>query len=218
MKYSLYPLLLISFFIQAQDSNVFADEILAIQKKYDTLWDSSKETIVFTGSSSIRMWHNLQDNFPQHQIINSGFGGSKASDLLQNTKALILQFQPSTVFIYEGDNDIAGGEKSKKIIANIAAIISKIKKQNPNAKINLIAAKPSLARWHLRRKYKRLNKKLKKLSKPDKLISYVDVWKPMLNGKKLKQDIFIADGLHMNAEGYAIWYEIIKPYLIESNN
>ena len=66
----------------AQTENVFTNEVKDITVKYDSIWDSSKETIVFTGSSSVRLWRKLEQEFPNHQIVNSGFGGSQASDLL----------------------------------------------------------------------------------------------------------------------------------------
>lgn len=213
MKYFILSFFLFTFFVQAQDSSQFIDEVIAIQKKYDSLWDASKETIVFTGSSSVRIWHDLQERFPNHQIINSGFGGSQASDLLQHCQALILDYKPKKVFIYEGDNDIAAGKNSKEIIKDIQAIISKIRTQNSATKVVLIAAKPSIARWGLKRDYKKLNRKFKSLSRKDADLLYVDVWKPMLEKRKIKEDIFIEDGLHMNAKGYEIWYETIRPFL-----
>ncbi|MFS4494610.1 GDSL-type esterase/lipase family protein [Maribacter sp. 2308TA10-17] len=213
MKYFLYILVALPIFLSGQEMPPFFEEVEAIEKKYDSLWDKSKETIVFTGSSSIRIWNDLEEMFPEHQIVNSGFGGSQASDLLNYCNKLILKYKPKKVFIYEGDNDISVGKKSKEIIKDILAIISEVRTQNSATKIVLISAKPSIARWNLKRNYKKLNRKFKKLSRKDADLLYVDVWKPMLEKGKLKQDIFIEDGLHMNAKGYAIWYSTIKPYL-----
>jgi len=197
----------------SQNPNRFKEEVSAIQKKYDTLWDASKETIVFTGSSSVRIWRNLESVFPGHQIVNSGFGGSQASDLLAFSEELILSFNPNKVFIYEGDNDIWASKKPKEIIHTIQEIIKKIRTQNNTVQIVLIAAKPSISRWHLKRNYKRLNRKFKKLSKKDNRIKFADVWKPMLQNRRVMQDIFIEDGLHMNAKGYNIWRAVIKPFI-----
>lgn len=215
MRYKLFFILMVCSipFSQAQEIAPFADEVEAIQKKYDTLWDASKKTIVFTGSSSIRIWHDLQARFPDHQIVNSGFGGSQASDLIGYCDELILRFKPRKVFIYEGDNDISAGKKTKEIIRDISTIISKIRAQDATTEIVLIAAKPSLARWNFKRDYRRLNRKFRKLSRRDVQMDYADVWKPMLDHKKVKEDLFIEDGLHMNAKGYDIWFEVLKPYV-----
>lgn len=210
---SLLFLLCVTLHGFAQDPSRFADQVSEIQNKYATLLDSTKETLVFTGSSSVRMWKSLESMFPDHQIVNSGFGGSQASDLLAYCDALITDFKPVKVFIYEGDNDISAKKKSKEIIKTFEQIIDQVKKSDPSAQIVLISPKPSISRWNLRRKYKRLNRKLKRLAKKDDGLEFADVWTPMLDGKKVKQDIFIADGLHMNAKGYALWYDAIKPFV-----
>lgn len=197
----------------AQDPSRFANQVSEIQQKYDTLLDTSKETIVFTGSSSVRMWKSLDSMFPEHQIVNSGFGGSQASDLLVYSEELITDFNPKKVFIYEGDNDVNAKKKSREIIKTFEDIIAKVKAQDDQTEIVIIAAKPSISRWKLKRKYKRLNRKLERLAKKNDLLEFADVWTPMLDGRTVKQDIFIEDGLHMNAKGYALWYDVIKPYM-----
>jgi lysophospholipase L1-like esterase len=199
--------------IQSQDPGRFVNEVDIIQKKYDTLWDATKETIVFTGSSSIRTWHDLDELFADHQIINTGFGASQATDLLAYANELILTFNPYQVFIYEGDNDIAANKRPKEIVKTTLAIIKRIREKSRDTQIILIAAKPSIVRWSQKRKYKNLNRKFKRLCKKDNLLQFADVWKPMLQGRKLNQDIFEDDGLHMNAKGYEIWYTVIKPFI-----
>lgn len=210
MKRILYIFILVGFLSNAQQTNGFTDEVTALSKKYDTLWDSTKESIVFTGSSSIRMWKTLKELFPDKQIINTGFGGSQATDLLFHLEPLVLRYKPKKVFIYEGDNDISAKKKPKEVIATTLEIIENIHALNSATAIVLIGAKPSISRWKLRGRYKKLNRKLERLSKDNSLITYVDVWFPMLNRNKLKQDLFIADGLHMNEKGYNIWYETLK--------
>ena len=199
--------------IQSQNPERLQTEVENIQKKYDTLWNSSKETVVFTGSSSIRTWNNLEKLFPNHQIINTGFGASQATDLLAYTDELILMFNPYKVFIYEGDNDISVNKRPKEIVNTTLEIIKRIRDKNSDTQIILIAAKPSIIRWSLKRKYKNLNRKFKRLCKKDNLLQFADVWKPMLQGRKLKKDIFEEDGLHMNSKGYEIWYTVIKSFI-----
>ncbi|WP_394749826.1 GDSL-type esterase/lipase family protein [Spongiimicrobium salis] len=212
MKYAVFLFLFFTTCIYAQG---FKDEVLAIQKKYDTILDRSKETIVFTGSSSVRLWRSLESDFPNHQIVNSGFGGSQAYDLLQYTQELILQYHPKKVFIYEGDNDVFSRKKTKEIIATTQEIIKKIKAQDQNTEIVLISAKPSLARWKLRRRYRRLNRAFKALSETDEHITFANVWNVMLKGKgrRVRKDIFVSDGLHMNPKGYALWYDVIRQFM-----
>ena len=193
-----------------QEENMFTQEINSITAKYDSIWDASKETIVFTGSSSVRLWRKLQEEFPDHQIINSGFGGSQASDLLYFVDELILSYNPKKVFIYEGDNDLWAKKRPSDVLDTTVDIIRRIKAKNASTQVILISAKPSISRWKIRGKYKRLNRKMERFTQDDPNLFYVDVWKPMLNKRKLKTDIFIEDGLHMNQKGYDIWYAAMK--------
>ena len=199
-----------SYLCSAQLENSYLNEVNAITAKYDTIWDTNRETIVFTGSSSVRLWKNLEQSFPNHQIINSGFGGSQSTDLLYFLNDLVLAYNPKKVFIYEGDNDLWAKKRPNQVLDTTQEIIRRIKAHNPSTQIILIAAKPSISRWKIRGKYIRLNRKFKHLAKKDILLDYVDVWHPMLNNKKLIPDIFIEDGLHMNQKGYDIWYKAMK--------
>ncbi len=219
MKRSFFVALFLCYSItNAQDPIRFQGEVNAISTRYDSLWDSTKETIVFTGSSSIRIWENLPDIFPGYQIVNSGFGGSQASDLLAYTDELILQYNPSRVFIYEGDNDIFSGKSPRHVIRDTREIIKRIKQRNVETGIVLIAAKPSIVRWHLKGKYKKLNRKFRRLSRKDEAVEFANIWDTMLAGRKVRPDLFIADGLHMNSRGYELWYPIIKQYVEHSKS
>ena len=214
MKHNLWAILFISTItLSAQNTIPFGQEVKEIVKRNDSLWNPSMETVVFAGSSSIRFWKDLQNRFPDKQVLNSGFGGSQASDLLLHLEDLVLRYQPIKVFIYEGDNDIFAKKRPKAILGTTQEIVNKLIQDNAGREIILISAKPSLSRWNLRRRYKRLNKKMAKYARENSNISFVDVWTPMLNKRKVKEDLFVEDGLHMNEKGYDIWYNTIKEFM-----
>ena len=212
MKYYLF-LVLCLLILPVQSQIFFQSEVNKIQERYKNEINNNTNYIVFTGSSSIRMWKDLPVLFENSKIINTGFGGSKASDLLYYIKELVLDFNPSKVIIYEGDNDISSGHKINFIMKNIKQIIKQIKEINKNAQIILISAKPSIMRWDLRKKYIQLNKKYKNLALKNKNIHFADTWSQMVDSGKLKTDIFIEDGLHLNKKGYKIWERVLRPIL-----
>ncbi len=199
--------------VQLVAQNDFQKEVDSITLRNDTLWNNTKATIVFTGSSSIRFWNDLQERFPNHHILNSGFGGSQTADLLYHLDKLVLKYGPQKVFIYEGDNDIFAKKRIRNIIGTMNEVIQQIKKKSPQTEIVLVSAKPSISRWNLRGKYKRLNKRFSKIALADKTIQFANVWDIMLDGRKVRTDIFIEDGLHMNITGYDLWYQKIKEFL-----
>ncbi|HEA21153.1 hypothetical protein LCGC14_1076340 [marine sediment metagenome] len=214
MKYYIFTILFMMISVgNAQGPLQFEGQVEAIQQKYDAVFYTSQKTMVFTGSSSIRVWQDVQERFPDHRVVNTGFGGSQASDLLYYIYDLIFRYHPKKVFIYEGDNDIAKGKKPKEVCTDLQQIIGGIHRNDSATKVVIIAVKPSIARWGLRRNYKRLNRKMERLAKSNPLVEYANVWDPMLNGSNVKQDIFLEDGLHMNNQGYEIWYDVLKPFV-----
>lgn len=202
-----------TLFSNAQDPNRFKNDVDELaNKEYN--FSNDKKLVVFAGSSSIRMWKDVQSYFPGYNVINNGFGGSQFSDLLYFYNELILQQKPEILFIYEGDNDINDKKKPGKVLKEAKQLTEKIKKGLPETRIIYISPKPSIARVQLKNEYIKFNKKLKKYCKKQGDIGFADVWYPMLdkNGN-LYKDVFIEDGLHMNKKGYDIWGKVIGGFL-----
>lgn len=173
-----------------------------------------KNLILFTGSSSVRMWKTLSVDFPKFNVLNHGFGGSTMVDLLYYLDTLVTPFQPKQVFIYEGDNDIAAGVSPDDILVDAIRLTRAIKDKLPKTEVLFISPKPSLLRWNLKPQYDLYNGKLKSWCDTQKGVRFIDVWNPMLNSEgNVRNDLFIEDGLHMNGTGYAIWTKVIGPYL-----
>jgi lysophospholipase L1-like esterase len=197
----------------AQDPNRFKEQVNELtNKEYD--FSNDKKSVVFAGSSSIRMWKDVQTYFPDYNVINNGFGGSQFSDLLHFYNELILQPKPEILFIYEGDNDISDKKKPRKIMKEAKQLTEKIKKDLPETRIIFISPKPSIARVQLKNEYIKFNKKLKKYCQKQGDVGFADVWYPMLDSNRnVYKDVFLDDGLHMNKKGYDIWGNVIGKFL-----
>ncbi len=215
MYLKLYCYLFVSIFtisLSAQDPLRFQKEIEAF-KIADQNVDYN-DVVLFTGSSSVRFWKTLEADYPSHNVINRGFGGSQFSDLIYFSDQLILQYKPQNIFIYEGDNDLFAGKSIETILDDAAQLVYKIRRTLPNAEIHFIAPKPSVARWNLKDEYLALNEQFYEWCGNDLKLHFVDVWTPMCqdDGEVMK-DLFIIDKLHMNAKGYAIWKDVVQPYV-----
>lgn len=207
-----FVLLLVSILAKSQDPTRFQSEIDKLTTTKHLLTDSN-DVLLFTGSSSIRMWKTLQNYFGDYYTINNGFGGSHMSDLLYYSNELIHSYESEIIFLYEGDNDIAARKGKKEILKSTKKLLKEIKKKHPESSIVLIAAKPSPSRWQFKEEYEELNSSFAKLAKK-KRVYYADVWTPMLDNKgTVLKDIFIEDQLHMNKAGYDIWGKVINDLL-----
>jgi lysophospholipase L1-like esterase len=174
---------------------------------------------LFVGSSSITKWTDIADYFGNAYVINRGFGGSRFKDLIYFSDRVITPYRPSKIFIYEGDNDIAGGMTAKDVMKEARLLREKIEKTLPGTPVVFISVKPSVSRWHLRKEYSKFNKSLKKFAKRTPRTEYADVWSAMLDENGIvRNDIFLKDNLHMKPEGYKIWQKVLEPYLLPKKN
>ena len=197
--------------VQAQDPLRFEKEVKALTAADESV--NREELILFTGSSSIRLWPNLAQSFPKHNVLNRGFGGSEMQDLYYYRQALILKYKPKQIFIYEGDNDLNAGKTPDQILATADSLLVAIRKELPEAKIIFIAAKPSEARWHLKDKYQAFNSELEQWTKSHKGVYFADVWTPMVNDNGMLPGLLMSDNLHMTEKGYTIWTAVLSRFL-----
>ena len=214
LRFSIFIcLLMTAFSLSAQDPSRFNEQVEKLaQAEYN--FSPEKKLALFTGSSSIRMWNDIQVYFPEYNVVNNGFRGSHFSDLIYFYNKLIIPLKPDILFIYEGDNDIASQKKPRMITKEAKFLLEKIRRDLPHTSVVLISPKPSIARWNLRKEYETLNKKLKRLAKKTDKVEFADVWNAMLdeNGNVF-QDVFLEDNLHMNKKGYDIWAKVLSGFL-----
>ena len=210
MKLKSFILILLiigSVHLKGQDPCRFEQEITSFN---EMPIPSDGEPVVFTGSSSVRLWEGLDKDCSGVPVINTGFGGSHMSDLLYFLDQTVLRFRPAVVYIYEGDNDISAEKSPEDIMATTKQVVDKLLNLNPEIYIHFIAAKPSPSRWKFKTAYEAFNGLLKTYAQGHPQLFYIDVWNEMLDpqGRPIA-DIFIEDSLHMNRKGYLIWKEII---------
>lgn len=171
--------------------------------------------VLFTGSSSVRFWESLADDFPDYRVLNRGFGGSEFSDLIHYADRVIYPYQPSVIFIYEGDNDINAGDTPQEVLEQARELRGMIATAlGDSTPVVFISPKPSVARWQLKEQYEAANALLEDYAGDTPHTYFADVWTPSLQANgEVRDDIFIEDDLHMNAKGYAIWRGVIGEWL-----
>lgn len=176
-----------------------------------------KGAILFVGSSSIRMWKTLAQDFPNHPVINRGFGGSHLADSVAFADRIVIPYRPKLVLLYAGDNDIAAGKTTEQVFDDFVSFFKKVRSALPDVQIAYISIKPSIARWQFVHKIRETNRMIEVYSqtlKNPKLIKFIDVFTPMLGPDgRPRKELFVSDGLHLNAAGYELWASITRPFL-----
>jgi lysophospholipase L1-like esterase len=173
--------------------------------------------IVFVGSSTIRRWPHLAQDFGQASvpvILDRGFGGSTMAECSVLVPALVWRYRPKHVVVYAGDNDIAQGVPPLQVLDSFARFATAVRAELPETRITFVSVKPSPSRekWlpQIRETNNIVAAYLKTLANAD----YVDVFTPMLGPDgRPRPELFGADRLHMNDAGYALWQSLIGPRL-----
>lgn len=170
--------------------------------------------VVFTGSSSIRFW-KLEESFgDEFSYINRGFGGSILHDSLAHFPRLILPYSPKVVVLYAGDNDLNMELSPDQVVEDYQAFCQRLRQELPEVKLIYIAIKPSLARWNLYPKIIETNQRIQTLCEQQDWQSFADIAPATLTADgQPDPDLFVQDGLHINADGYQRWTQVIKPLI-----
>lgn len=171
--------------------------------------------VLFVGSSTIRLWRSLAQDFgAQPVVINRGFGGSTMADCAELARELVLPLRPRQVLVYAGDNDLAEGRTPQQVLDSFARFVTTLRAELPALRIDYIAVKPSPAREALLPLMRETNALVAAYLKTLPNGAYIDVFTPMLapDGRP-RAELFAADRLHLNDAGYRLWQSVIAGYL-----
>ncbi|MBX3433044.1 MAG: hypothetical protein KF847_06970 [Pirellulales bacterium] len=199
----------------AKRAKTWEKEIAAIENRHAKT-PVPERAIIFTGSSSVRLW-DVAKGFPDLPVVNHGFGGSQICDATHFAERLVLKHKPSVIVFYSGDNDAAGGLSAEQIHRDFQEFVATVRAELPTTPIIVISAKPSVARWKLADKMRAANQRIAADCRRDETLEFVDVWPAMLGDDgRPRPEIFREDGLHLNDAGYAAWVEVLTPVLAKA--
>jgi lysophospholipase L1-like esterase len=199
------------------ETNRFDADIAAFEVR-DRTNPPPKDATLFIGSSSIRMWKTLAQDFPEHKVINRGFGGSEISDSVHFADRIVIPYRPKRIVMYAGGNDINAGKSPERVAADFKAFVKKVRAKLPDTPIAYISIAPNPARWSQVDRVRRANELIREFTATDSKLTFIDVFPHMLGGDgQPRPEIFLDDRLHMNEKGYAIWKRIVGPELGKTN-
>ena len=179
--------------------------------KDDSIHPQRKVDIVFSGSSSIRKWETLQQDMHDLKVLNRGFGGSTVPEAVYYADVLFFKHHPEKIVFYSGDNDIALLRlDAGKVFESFKYFYEVVHANLPETEIYFISLKPSPGRMKFWDKMKTVNDSLQAFADTCNFAYYIDGSSCLLdkNGQ-IKAELFQKDGVHLNAEGYKLWADII---------
>lgn len=197
----------------APDPARFAKEIEKMAAA-DAAQPPPSNAVLFVGSSSIRMWKNLAADMKGHVALNRGFGGAQVPDVLHYFDVVVKPPAPRAIVFYCGENDIASSRSPGQVRDDFVEFVRRARAVSPGVPIACLSMKPSPKRWALWDKISAGNRLVAEACAAGTGLTFLDVGKPMLGADGVpRPELFLADRLHMNETGYAIWTKIVRDYL-----
>jgi lysophospholipase L1-like esterase len=175
-----------------------------------------KGEILFIGSSTIKRWTTLAKDFPQHKVINRGFGGTQIVDATYYADRLIFPHEPKQIFLRAGGNDLNAGKTAEQVFADYQEFVAKIQAKLPKTEIVFISLSPSISRWKQADKEKAVNQMVQKFIAGKPNLKYIETYDMVLGKDGMpREELFVADKLHFNAEGYKLLTERVRPAMLK---
>jgi lysophospholipase L1-like esterase len=170
--------------------------------------------ILFIGSSGIKNWKTLKEDFPEFPVINRGFGGSHIIDSVCYADRIVIPYKPRLIVFRAGINDLHSGRTPEQVLADFDAFVKKVREKLPDTRIAFLSINPSLKYWSFIEKERKANELVKAYVAAGKNLDFVDISTAMLGADgKPRPELYVADGLHCTAEGYKLWTSLVRPHL-----
>jgi lysophospholipase L1-like esterase len=173
--------------------------------------------IVFLGNSLTEAFP-VTDYFQNIHVKNRGVGGYTTAEVLEFLPE-IIKYHPRKIFIEIGINDIKYGlsDKAKTetdLIDNYNKILNAIQIESPKTEVFIQNILPINKIYNANESdtinaiVKILNPQIRDLGLKYKY-NVIDLYAQFADNNSMPLK-YTTDGIHLNANGYALWYETIK--------
>ncbi len=217
--------LLLSLLLACSPLKMYQDlpEVKAWEKeiqefeKLDQAKSYPPNAVLFAGSSSIRLWSTLPQDMQPFSVIQRGYGGAKLSDFAVYTDRIINPHDCSAIVLFVA-NDITGTSQDKtpqEVARLFRQVLRTIRKKHRNTPVFWIGITPTPARWVVWQDINMANNLISHICETSKNTYYIRTDHLFRDASgKPREELFVADKLHLNAEGYKIWTGVIKNELM----
>lgn len=170
---------------------------------------------LFYGSSSIRLWTDLVNDFRDFDAVNLGFGGSTLAACTWFFNRVMDGYKPKRLVLYAGDNDLGDGRHPEEVFIFFQEFAARVTQQFGPLPCYFISLKPSINRWDIVDRFKFTNEIIcAEISNNLPNWHWIDIYNAMLNADGCPNaEYYLSDGLHLSRKGYLVWKDIISKAL-----
>lgn len=194
----------------------YEDDVKQLEQNRFTL-NYEPETL-FYGSSTLRLWTSLYQDFAAIKPVNLGFGGSTLAACVWFFKRIMQPYQPKQLIVYAGDNDLGDGRHPEEVFIFFQQLAVEVNNRfGPDLPCYYVSLKPSISRWQMAAEFTYANQLIEEEIKQNKNNwQFIDIFKQMLDAKGQPQKSYYADdGLHLSEKGYGVWKKVIGDAIMQ---
>ena len=177
--------------------------------------------ILFYGDSNFRLWRDtIENDFPEYRVIDHGFGGSTAVDLVHFANTLLFRYQSPIVILQNGLNDfgVLSGEddstRSDELIDYREEMLNAFHEIMPDTIFVFVSTLIVPGRTEFFDLAMDVNRRTKEMANQYDYLYFVDSTDLTYDGTEIHEDLFIEDGLHLTDEARTVWADqYIKPVI-----
>lgn len=147
------------------------------------------------------------------RVVNRGFGGSSIPDVVRHFSDVARLPAPRAIVFYAGDNDLESRRSPARIVADFEHFMRLKSRRFGVLPVFFVSIKPAPARAQYRVARETVNSMIRQRALGRSDLIYVDIARPMLSADRL-DDLFLPDGIHLSAAGYAVWRAAILDALL----
>ncbi len=172
--------------------------------------------ILFVGSSTIRKWTTLAQDFSEYKVLNRGFGGCRIADCTYYADRIVVPYKPRLIVLRAGGNDIHAGKTPEQVRADFQAFVEKVRAKLPEVRIAYMTINATPARWANVTREKKANQLIKGYIAKGENLDYIDTFDATMGADgKPREELFVKDRLHFNAESYKILTSLVRKHLMK---
>lgn len=173
-----------------------------------------RHAILLVGDSQFYRWKTVHEDLAGYTLINRGIDSFEMADLLYYADRLVLPYEPRLIVLHVGGNDVHDGRATTNILADFKAFVARVREKLPQVPIAFTSITPGPSRWSEAPQRTAANQAIKDYAASQPGLLYIDLWDAMLTPDgRPRADLFVADGIHPNHDGYLLRVKIMRPLL-----
>jgi lysophospholipase L1-like esterase len=195
------------------DPTRFEKNVLAYEAA-DKASPPPKGAILLAGDSQFFRWKTFAEDLAGYTVVNRGVDSFQSPDLVYYADRLVIPHKPRLIVLHVGGNDVHNGRTAEQVLGDFKTFVARVRAAQSDVPIAFTSITPSPGRWQEADVRRAANRVIKDYVAAQPHLHFIDLWDAMLGPDgQPREDLWVADRIHPNHDGYLIRVRIMAPLL-----